>query len=158
MFDRLLIAALAMMAFVFAGPHAQAQDVKSPEDVKKALQMIMHVTNDFDRQITRKTFARLPHENQEFGEAGDNLRKVVANDPAPFKQKVDAALKDATAAAQSVSDKSGSNDEAALRAGHTEMLKKVNALFALFPEPLRPAPDFMMGRPGAPAGAAPKKY
>jgi hypothetical protein len=145
-------AAVAAFVFALAAPSAQAQALKSPEQVKTALQLVMSVTNDFDRQIQRKTFNRLPHENQEFGEAAGALRKAVADEPAPFKQKVEDALKDASAAAQSVADKSASNDEAALRAGHQEMVKKVDTLIALFPEPLRPDPHFMMGRPpSAPA-------
>ncbi len=154
-----VVALAAVLAFAATMHRANAQDLKSPDDVKKALQMIMHVTNDFDRQITRKTYARLPHENQEFGEASEALVKSVANEPAPFKAKVDVALKEADAAAQAVSDKSSSNDEAVLRAGHAEMLKKVNALFALFPEPMRPDPNFMFSRPqgqGAPPPTAAK--
>ena len=151
-FKKWLAAVLAVFALAAVAPNVHAQQLKSPDEVKKALQLVMHVTNDFDRQITRKTFARIPHENEEFGEASEALLKTVAAEPEPFKQKVAMALKDARAAAQNVSDKNTSNDEAVLRAAHDEMVKKVNVLMALFPEPMRPDPKFMMGRP---AGAAP---
>ena len=148
-FKKCLAALVAVVALGVATPSVHAQQLKSPDDVKKALQIVMHVTNDFDRQITRKTFARIPHENEEFGEASAALQKSVAGEPDAFKQKVDAALKDAKAAAQATADKSGSNDEAVLRASHTEMVKKVNVVMALFPEPMRPPADFMMTRPAA---------
>ncbi len=150
-FKKCLAAVVAVIAFA-AAPNVHAQDLKQPDQVKKALQIVMHVTNDFDRQITRKTYARIPHENEEFGEAVEAVEKSVAGEPEPFKQKVEAALKDARAAAQAVSDKNTTNDEAVLRAGHAEMVKKVNLLMALFPESYRPDPNFMMGGgKGAPA-------
>ena len=137
----------ALIVFVTAaGSPATAQDVKSPDDVKYALQMLMHITNDFKRQIDRKTYARLPHEHEEFVEGSDALRKAVANDPEPLKQSVETALQAALAAAKDVADKNSSNDEAILRAGHAVMLAKVNAVFGVFPEPLRPDPNFMFTR------------
>src|SRR3954469_10022911 len=59
---------------------ARAADLKSPDNVKLALRLMMQVVNDFDRQITRKTYARLPHENMEFQEASAALRKAVADE------------------------------------------------------------------------------
>ncbi len=149
MLKRSLAAIAAVFALGLATANVQAQQLKSPDEVKKALQIVTHVTNDFERQITRKTFARIPHENQEFGEAAEALEKSIAGEPEAFKQKVGVALKDAKAAGQAIADKSASNDEAALRAGHDEMAKKVAVLMALFPEPMRPDPKFMMTRPAA---------
>jgi hypothetical protein len=128
--------------------------LKSPDDVKTDLRILMQVTNDFDRQITRKTYTRLPHENQEFMEGAGALREAIANEPADFKAKVEPAIQTAVSIAQKVADMSSSNDDAKLRAGHGELLKAVNAVFAFFPEDLRPDPNVQPGR-GAPPAAAP---
>ena len=144
MFFKKCLAALIVFVTAACSP-------ASAQDVKYALQMLMHITNDFKRQIERKTYAGLPHENEEFGEGSAALRKAVTNDPEPFKQSVEAALQAAGTAAKDVADKNSTNDEAILRAGHAVMLAKVNAVFELFPEPLRPDPNFMFTRkPAAP--------
>jgi hypothetical protein len=136
-------ASLTLSAVALSG--ARAADLKSPDQVKTALRLIMQVTNDFDRQITRKTYARLPHENMEFMDASGALRQAIADEPAPFKAKVEPKIKRAVDQAQKVSDESGKGDDAQLRAGHGELLKDVNAVFADFPKELRPDPNVQPG-------------
>jgi hypothetical protein len=142
-FGVLLALAFGVMA---AAPAAQ---LKAPDAVKTSLRLMMQVTNDFDRQITRKTYERLAHENEEFVEASGALRQAVAGEPADFRAKVNAALDKALAAAKSTAEMSGTKDDAKLRASHAEHLKAVNAVFAFFPADLRPDPNVQPGRGGA---------
>jgi hypothetical protein len=130
---------------------AGAAPLKSPDQVKTALRLMMQVTNDFDRQITRKTYARLPHENMEFQEASEALRTAIAAEPAPFKAKSEKKITAALKAAQKTADESAAGQDAQLRADHAQMLKAVNAVFADYPADLRPDPNVQPGRPpGAP--------
>ncbi|MCB2108561.1 MAG: hypothetical protein KDE14_12720 [Rhodobacteraceae bacterium] len=139
--------AIALLVFPLLSPNAKAtESLQSPDDVKYALQLLMHITNDFDRQITRKTYARLPHENEEFIEGADALRKAIASEPEDFKQEVESALGAALSAAKDTADKNATNDEIVLRAAQGVFVEKVNVLLAVFPESLRPDPKFMFKR------------
>ncbi|HET9160912.1 MAG TPA: hypothetical protein VFN88_09885 [Caulobacteraceae bacterium] len=144
----LALTAASVTAAAFGVAHAA---LKSPEDVKTALRLMMQVTNDFDRQISRKTYPRLPHENEEFKEATDALTKAIAGEPSAFKTKVGGEIAKARGLAQKIADESGGGVEATLRADHGEMLKAVNVVFAAFPAELRPDPNVQPGRP-APKG------
>jgi hypothetical protein len=146
----LLIGASGLVAF--AATTARAGDLKSPDQVKTALRLMMLVTNDFDRQINHKTYARLPHENMEFHEACGALSMAIAGEPAGFVAKVELAVKRALAAAQKVADDSSAGDDAQLRAGHAELVKAINVVFDYFPEALRPDPNVQPGPhpPGPP--------
>src|SRR5436309_9839380 len=106
-------AILASMGLVLAlaGPIFAAQ-LKSPDDVKTALRLLVQVSNDFKRQITNKNFARVPHEYMEYTEAADALRMAIKDEPADFKAKVETRLKAAVAAAQKVSDMSAKATDA----------------------------------------------
>ena len=55
------------MALLVASP--LAAQLKSPDDVKTALRLLVQVSNDFKRQITAKNFARIPHEYMEYTES-----------------------------------------------------------------------------------------
>src|SRR5438094_10394686 len=98
-------AILASIGLALAGPIFAAQ-LKSPDDVKTALKLLVQVSNDFKRQINNKNFARVPHEFMEYTEAADALRGAIKNEPADFKNKVETRLKAAVAAYQKVSDMS----------------------------------------------------
>ena len=91
------------LAVMVAAP-ASAQQLKSTEDVRTALRLLVQVSNDFKRQITNKNFARVPHEYMEYTEAADALRSSVKDEPADFKARVETRLKAAVAAYQKVSD------------------------------------------------------
>src|ERR687887_2529408 len=99
-----ILTVLASIAFVLslAGPILAAQ-LKSPDDVKTALRLLVQVSNDFKRQITNKNFARVPHEYMEYTEAADALRQSTKDEPADFKAKVEARLKAAVSAYQKIS-------------------------------------------------------
>jgi hypothetical protein len=150
--NRRTILALSMAASLWAVGGAQAAPLKAPDEVKTALRLMMQVTNDFDRQITRKTYPRLPHENQEFQEATDALTKAVEAEPAGFKATVGKAVAKARAAAQKVSDESGAGQDAQLRADQGLLLKAVNEVFGNFPAELRPDPNVQPGGRPAPKG------
>ena len=147
-------AMLAAVAFIAVAPHAQAQELKDPDKVAYMLKLLTHVQNDMGRQIDRKTYDRIAHENQEFNEASEAFEKVLDNESPALKKKADAALKKAVAAGQAVTDKSSTNDDAVLRPLHEKMIKDVVALDALFPASMRPDPKFMF-QPGERAKAAP---
>ena len=144
-----LLAAIGI-ALLLASP-VSAQ-LKSPDDVKTALRLLVQVSNDFKRQITAKNFARIPHEYMEYTESADALRTAVKDEPAPFKDKVETRLKAAVAAYQKISDMSATTPDAdKLMAEHAKAVTAMNALFDLFPADLRPDPNAPPGRGRAPA-------
>ena len=121
---------------------ALAQQLKSTEDVRTALRLLVQVSNDFKRQIANKNFARVPHEYMEYTEAADALRSSIKDEPADFKTKVENRLKAAVAAYQRVSDMSAKEtDVDKLMAEHAKAVTAMNALFDLFPAALRPDPN-----------------
>ncbi len=135
-------AALAMIGIVLLAVSPLAAQLKSPDDVKTALKLLVQVSNDFKRQITNKNFARVPHEFMEYTEAADGLRAAVKDEPADFKRKVETRLKAAVAAYQKVSDMSSTTtDVDKLMAEHARAVADMNALFDLFPADLRPDPN-----------------
>jgi hypothetical protein len=139
------------MALMLASP--LAAQLKSPDDVKTALRLLVQVSNDFKRQIAAKNFARIPHEYMEYTESADALRSAVKDEPPAFKTKVETRLKAAVAAYQKISDMSANSPDAdKLMAEHARAVTAMNALFDLFPVDLRPDPKAPPGR----AGGAPK--
>ena len=128
-----------------------AAQLKSPDDVKTGLKLLVQVSNDFKRQITAKNFPRIPREFKEYTESADAVRTAIKDEPAAFKAKVETRLKVAVAAFQKVSDMSSNAPDAdKLMAEHAKAVTAMNALFELFPPELRPDPN-------APAGIrAPK--
>ena len=149
---RVRIAAVLMtIGFALLVASTVAAQLKSPDDVKTGLKLLVQVSNDLKRQITAKNFARIPHENTEYTEATDALRSAIKDEPAAFKAKVETRLKAAVAAFQKVSDMSSNAPDAdKLMAEHAKAVTAMNALFELFPPELRPDPN-------APAGIrAPK--
>jgi hypothetical protein len=134
---------LASIGFVLTvvAPILAAQ-LKSPDDVKTTLRLLVQVSNDFKRQITNKNFARVPHEYMEYTEAADGLRMAIKNEPADFKAKVETRLKAAVAAYQKISDMSATaTDPDKLMAEHAKAVTAMNAVFDLFPADFRPDPS-----------------
>jgi hypothetical protein len=128
-----------------------AAQLKSPDDVKTALRLLVQVSNDFKRQITNKSFTRVPHEFTEYSEAADALRAAIKEEPADFKVKVETGLKAAVEAAKKVSDMSANSPDAdKLMAEHDKAVTAMNAVFELFPADLRPDPNAAPRRPGTP--------
>ena len=127
-----------------------AAQLKSPDDVKTGLRLLVQVSNDFKRQITAKNFPRVPREFKEYTESADAVRTAIKDEPAAFKAKVETRLKAAVAAFQKVSDMSSTTPDAdKLMAEHGKAVTAMNALFELFPPELRPDPNAPAGR-GAP--------
>src|SRR5215813_7927974 len=140
-----ILAILALITFVLAlAVPILAAQLKSPDDVKTALRLLVQVSNDFKRQITNKNFARVPHEFMEYTEAADAVRMSIKDEPADFKTRVETRLKAAVAAYQKVSDMSATAKETdvdKLMAEHAKAVTAMNALFDLFPAALRPDPN-----------------
>src|SRR5436309_122812 len=108
-----IVAVLTSMGLVLAlAASMLAAQLKSPDDVKTALRLLVQVSNDFKRQITNKNFARVPHEYMEYTEAADALRTAMKDEPADFKARVETRLKAAVAAEQKVSDMSAKATDA----------------------------------------------
>jgi hypothetical protein len=127
--------------------------LKSPNDVKRGLLLLVQVSNDFKRQIGAKRFERVPHEYMEYTEGADALRDAVKDEPTAFKARVETRLKAAVAAYQKVSDMSGKTPDAdELMAEHAKAVAAMNALFDLFPADLRPDPNAAPGRGRGAAG------
>jgi len=145
-----IAAALMTIGLALVMASTVAAQLKSPDDVKTGLRLLMQVSNDFKRQITAKNFARIPHEYMEYTEAADALRSAIKDEPADFKAKVETRLKAAVAAAKKVSDMSANTPDAdKLMAEHDKAVTAMNAVFELFPADLRPDPNAPPGR-GAP--------
>jgi len=139
--NRTIQAAVAVIGVLAVAVPLSAQ-LKSPDDVKTALRLLVQVSNDFKRQITNKNFSRVPHEYMEYTEAADALRSAIKDEPAAFKSKVETRLKAAVTAAQHVSDMSGTASDAdKLMAEHAKAVTAMNAVFELFPADLRPDPN-----------------
>jgi hypothetical protein len=147
----------AAIAIALLGAAPLAAQLKSPDDVKRGLTLLVQVSNDFKRQIGAKNFQRIPHENMEFMEAADALRATLKDEPADFTAKVETKLKAAVAAYQKVSDMSAKTPDAdALMAEHAKAVTTMNAVFDLFPANLRPDPNAAPGgRRGSGAAAVP---
>jgi hypothetical protein len=138
------VAAAIGMALLLVAP--LGAQLKSPEDVKRGLTLLVQVSNDFKRQIGAKNFQRIPHENMEYMEAADALRATLKEEPADFKAKVEPKLKAAVAAYQKVTDMSAKTpDVDALMAEHAKAVTAMNAVFDLFPANLRPDPNAAPG-------------
>ena len=121
--------------------------LKSPDDVKRGLLLLVQVSNDFKRQIGAKRFERVPHEYMEYTEGADALRATLKDEPASFKAKVETRLKAAVMAYKRVSDMSATTpDVDKLMAEHAKAVAAMNALFDLFPADLRPDPNAAPGR------------
>jgi hypothetical protein len=145
------VVAIALLLTLAAS--AWAAQLKSPDDVKTALRLLVQVSNDFKRQITNKNFARLPHEYMEYTEAADALRMSIKGEPADFKNRVETRLKTAVAAYQKITDMSAKEtDPDKLMAEHAKAVTAMNAIFDLFPAALRPDPN--APPPGRRGGAA----
>ena len=144
-----LAAALGSIGLVLFVVSPLAAQLKSPDDVKRGLTLLVQVSNDFKRQIGAKNFQRIPHEYMEYTEAADALRSIIKDEPADFKGKVETRLKAAVAAYQKVSDMSSKVPDAdKLMAEHAKAVTAMNALFDLFPADLRPDPNAAPGRRG----------
>jgi len=146
-----IAALLTTIGFALLVASTMAAQLKSPDDVKTGLRLLVQVSNDFKRQITAKNFARIPHENMEYTEAADALRSAIKDEPADFKAKVETRLKAAVAAFQKVSDMSADTPDAdKLMAEHGKAVTAMNAVFDLFPPDLRPDPNAAPVRRGPP--------
>jgi hypothetical protein len=148
-----LMAALGIIGIGLLMASSVAAQLKSPDDVKTALRLLVQVSNDFKRQINAKNFPRIPHEYMEYTEASDALRTAVKDEPTDFKAKVETRLKAAVAEYKKISDMSANSPDAdKLMAEHVKAVAAMNALFDLFPADLRPDPNAPPpGRRGAAA-------
>jgi hypothetical protein len=138
-----ILVVLAAVGFALTlAAQASAQQLKSPDDIKTTLRLLVQVSNDFKRQITNKNFARVPHEFMEYTEAADAVRSAMKAESADLKAKVETRLKAAVAAYQKVSDMSAKEtDVDKLMAEHAKAVTAMNAVFDLFPAALRPDPN-----------------
>ena len=88
-----IAAVLTTIGFALLVAATVAAQLKSPDDVKNGLTLLVQISNDFKRQITAKNFNRVPHEYQEYTEGAEGLRAAIKDEPAPFKAKVETRLK-----------------------------------------------------------------
>lgn len=130
-------------------------DLQSPDAVKNALRILAYVQADMSSKLPTRSYARLPHENQEFQEAAVPMRESVANEPAAFKAKVEAQLTKALAAASNVAEVSKTNDEAKITAAVVAVADTLKPLNELFPENLRPVTGQLGSGPGMGPGGPP---
>jgi hypothetical protein len=148
---RRIPAVLATIGIALLVASPVAAQLKSPDDVKTALRLLVQVSNDFKRQITAKNFARVPHEYMEYTQAADALRSAIKGEPASFKAKVETRLKAAVTAEKKVSDMSANAADAdKLMAEQAKAVTAMNAVFELFPADLRPDPNAPPPGRGAP--------
>lgn len=129
---------------------ARAADLKAPDRVRNSLRTLAYVQDDMSRKLTSKTYARLPHENEEFQEAAAPLRKAVAQEPGALRTQVDVQLKKAQAAAVQVAEVSKSNDEARIKTAIDKVADELRALNQLFPANVRVLPGEVHAGNGPP--------
>ena len=143
-------AVFATIGFALLIASTVAAQLKSPDDVKIGLRLLVQVSNDFKRQITAKAFPRIPHEYMEYTQAADALRSAIKDEPTGFKAKVETRLKAAVTAEQKVSDMSANTPDAEkLMTEHGKAVTAMNSVFELFPAGLRPDPNAPAGRGAA---------
>ena len=130
-------------------------ELKAPDDVKNALRILAYVQDDMARKLPSHSYARLPHESQEFTEASAAMRDAVAKEPDAFKAQVERALGKALAASDAVAEISKSNDEAKITSAVAAVDAALQELNKLFPEPLRPVPGQLGPGPGRGQGPPP---
>jgi hypothetical protein len=118
---------------------ALAAEPKSPQDVHMALRILASVYADMQSKLPNQ-LDRIPHENQEFHEGSAAMRDAMANEPADYKTKVLAALDQAVAASQAVSDTSASHDTVKVMAALEQLAASMHSLNELFPEAIRAEP------------------
>ncbi len=148
---RRIPAVLATIGIALLVASPVAAQLKSPDDVKTALRLLVQVSNDFKRQITAKNFARVPREYMEYTQAADALRSAIKDEPASFKAKVETRLKAAVTAEKKVSDMSANAPDADKpMAEQAKAVRAMNAVFELFPADLRPDPNAPPPGRGAP--------
>src|SRR5579871_6819534 len=123
-----IAATLMIVGLTLVMGSAVAAQLKSPDDVKTGLRLLMQVSNDFKRQITAKNFERVPREFKEYTESADAVRTAVKDEPAAFKTKVETRLNAAVAAYKKVSDMSATTPDAdKLMAEHAKAVTAMNA-------------------------------
>jgi hypothetical protein len=136
-----LAGTVSAIALLLSATGVSAQ-VKSPDEVRTGLKLLVQVSNDFKRQINAKNFARVPHEYAEYDEAAGALRMAVKDEPANFKTKVETRLRAAVAEYKKISDMSSNAPDAdKMMAEHAKAVTAMNAVFQLFPADLRPDPN-----------------
>jgi hypothetical protein len=118
---------------------ALAAEPKSPQDVHMALRILASVYADMQSKLPNQ-LDRIPHENQEFREGSAAMRDAMTNEPADYKTKVLAALDQAVAASQAVSDTSASHDAVKVKAALEQLVASMHSLNELFPEAIRAEP------------------
>jgi hypothetical protein len=127
-------------SFVLAwAQSALAAEPKSPQDVHMALRILASVYADMQSKLPNQ-LDRIPHENQEFHEGSAAMRDAMANESADYKTKVLAALDQAVAASQAVSDTSASHDTTKVKAALEQLAASMHSLNELFPETIRAEP------------------
>ena len=136
-------AVLGMIGLALLAAFPVAAQLKSSDDVKTVLRLLVQVSNDFKRQITNKNFAGVPREYMEYTEGADALRDVIKDEPASFKSKVETRLKASLAAYKKVSEMSATTPDAdkLMAQLNNKAVPTMNAIFALFPSDLRPDPN-----------------
>jgi hypothetical protein len=136
-----LAGTVSAIALLLSATGVSAQ-LKSPDEVRTGLKLLVQVSNDFKRQINAKNFARVPHEYAEYDEAAGALRMAVKDEPANFKTKVETRLRAAVAEYKKISDMSSNAPDAdKMMAEHAKAVTAMNAVFQLFPADLRPDPN-----------------
>jgi hypothetical protein len=118
---------------------AQVQ-LKSPDNVQKALTTLNRVVDHTDRLIKAKNYVRLPHENGEFKEGVEALEKSIADEPTDFRSGLKKYITQASSASQHVADAAADHDDAKLASTHAEFADAVKQLIAQFPSSVGPKP------------------
>lgn len=149
------MALLACVVLAVAGTLTRAAEPKAPDEVKNALRILAYVQDDMARKLPTHSYARLPHESQEFTEASAAMRDAVAAESAEFKAQVERLLGKAVAASDTVAEISKSNDEAKITSAVAAVDAALQQLNKLFPETLRPVPGQLGSGPGRGQGPPP---
>lgn len=135
--NRALLGIVCAGMTLAAAGGALAADLKSPDSVKAGLRQLVSEYGDMGRKVAKERYDRLPHDNEEFHEESQSLRAAIANEPADFRTKVEAALTDALTASAHLAEVSASHDPKQVHSALDNLALTLRSLNALFPESVR---------------------
>jgi len=132
----LLTAALGPWC-VDAVPYVMAAEMTSPMLVQAGLSRFAHDDADVVRHAKAKAYERLAKEEDDFAKDADLLRAAIRDQPAAFRDAVDARIQQVLAAAHAVTLAGQTHVDADVHRTVDALADAVRELNAEFPEDLR---------------------
>jgi hypothetical protein len=139
---KMLLCGAALSIALGVGAASADSQLKSPDQVQKALGILNRVVDHTGRLIAAKNYAQLPGENNEFKQGSQALDMTLAGEPAEFKSRVDPLLAKANMESENIAKAANAHDDSKLAASHEALANSVKEILAFFPaDALPPQPN-----------------